>query len=89
MMEHKKLLILIFATLGLSQGFDFEKLLVVGQKLMSLNFSFKDFVILALALMVFRLFLRGVFFLSKIAVILEEYFIAKIKNKIYNKKEDL
>lgn len=88
-MEHKKLLVFIFATLGLSQGFDFDELVKIANKISILNISYKDIIIVALSLMVFRLFLRGLFFLSKIAILLEEYFIAKIKNKIYNKKEDL
>ncbi len=88
-MVHKKLFVLIFATLGLSQGFDFEQLVKIANKISTLNISYKDIVVVALSFMVIRLFLRGLFFLSKIAILLEEYFIAKIKNKIYNKKEDL
>ena len=86
-MGNKKIWISTIAIASLSQGFSFEKLIEIGKKINEFNLNFKDYIIIGLSFVILRLFYRGIVFIYKITLILEENLIEKFKNKVYNKKE--
>jgi hypothetical protein len=87
---NKKLLVAITLAMSLSQGINLDKVIEIFNKITELHLTNSEYIIILLYSFIIYLFYRGILFLYKITIILEQLFIAKFKKKVsHNLEEEL